>query len=240
MAQPTDDDIATWYKANQQRVQGASLEQVSAPIRSLLLQERTSAARRAYVDRLKASTAVRISLEPPRVSVSDGGRPAKGGTSAPIQIIEFSDFECPFCFRANPTIAKILSTYGDRVRLVYRHYPLPNHPNARPAAEAAECANEQGRFWEYHDRLFANQSRLSTPDLKQHAADLGLDAGKFNTCVDARRFQSKVDEDLEAAQQLGVSGTPHFFINGRALSGAQPFEAFQEVIDDELRLAANR
>ena len=240
VVQPTDDEVASWYKANQQRVQGASLEQVAAPIRSLLLQERTEAARTAFVDRLKTSTPVRITLAPPRLTVSDGGRPAKGPANAPIQLIEFSDFECPFCFRANPTIAQVISTYGDRVRLVYRHYPLPNHPNARPAAEASACANEQGKFWEYHDRLFANQSQLSGDDLKKHAAALGLDASKFNACLDSRRFQKDVEDDVAAAQLVGVSGTPHFFINGRPLSGAQPFEAFKEVIDDELQLVKSR
>jgi protein-disulfide isomerase len=234
VAQPTDHEVAEWYKINQQRVQGASLEQVAAPIRSLLLQERTAAARRSYVDRLKASTPVAITLDPPRVAVSDAGRPSKGPAKAPVQIIEFSDFECPFCFRVNPTVAEVLSTYGERVRLVYRHLPLPNHPNARPAAEASACANEQGRFWEYHDRLFANQSKLTAPDLKQHAADLGLDATKFNACVDSRKFQKDVDADLDTAQLLGVSGTPHFFINGRPLSGAQPLESFKAIIDEEL------
>ena len=186
------------------------------------------------MDRLRASTAVAISLDPPRVAVSDGGRPSKGPTKAPVQIIEFSDFECPFCFRVNPTVAQVLGTYGDRIRLVYRHLPLPNHPNARPAAEAAACANEQGKFWEYHDRLFADQSKLAAADLKKHAADLGLDAGKFNACVETRRFQKDVDADMDAAQLLGVSGTPHFFINGRPLSGAQPLESFKEIIDEEL------
>ena len=234
IATPTDAEVADWYKANQARVQGATLEQVEAPIRGLLLQERTATARRAYVDRLKASTAVTMTLDPPRAAVSDAGRPSKGPANAPVQIIEFSDFECPFCFRANPTVAQVLSNYGDRVRLVFRHLPLPNHPNARPAAEAASCANDQGRFWDYHDRLFANQSKLTLPDLKQHAADLKLDTEKFNACLDARRFQKEVDADLDAAQLLGVSGTPHFFINGRALSGAQPFDAFKAVIDEEL------
>lgn len=231
---PSDEDVAAWYRANQQRVQGATLEQVAAPIRSLLLEERTAAAREAYVTRLKAATPVTVTLDPPRLAVSDAGRPARGPSNAPIQIVEFSDFECPFCFRANPTIAELFSAYGDRVRLVYRHFPLPNHPNARPAAEAAACANEQGRFWEYHDRLFANQARLGAADLKQHAAELGLDATKFNACVDSRRFQKEVDADIDAGQALGISGTPHFFINGRPLGGAQPFEHFKAVIDDEL------
>src|SRR5918993_2701104 len=180
VTQPTDTDVESWYKANQQRVQGASLEQVAAPIRSLLLQDRTEEARRAFVDRLKASTPVTITLAPPRLAVSDGGRPAKGPANAPIQVIEFFDFECPFCFRANPTIAQVISTYGDRIRLVYRHYPLPNHPNARPAAEASACAADQGKFWAYHDRLFSGRVKLENADLKQHAVEIGLDAAKFN------------------------------------------------------------
>jgi protein-disulfide isomerase len=231
---PTDADVAAWYNANPSRVQGATLEQARAPIQSLLLDERAGAARTAYVDRLKAATRVTITLEPPRLTVADAGRPAKGPASAPVQIIEFSDFECPFCLRANPTIVQVLSAYGDRVRLVYRHYPLPNHPNARPAAEASACAQEQGRFWDYHDRLFANQSRLTTADLKQHAAELGLDAGPFNACVDSRKYQKDVDADIEAANAAGVKGTPAFFINGRPLSGAQPLENFRRIIDDEL------
>jgi protein-disulfide isomerase len=231
---PNDADIETWYKANPDRVGGATLDQVRTPIRSLLMQERTAAARRRYLDILRTRTAVSIALDPPRIAVAAAGRPLRGAVNAPVQIVEFSDFECPFCFRANPVVRQVLSTYGDRISLVYRHYPLPNHPNARPAAEAAACANEQGRFWDYHDRLFANQSRLADADLKAHAAAVGLDAGKFNDCFDRRKYQDAVDADIDAAEAAGVTGTPAFFINGRPLNGAQPFEAFQRVIDEEL------
>jgi protein-disulfide isomerase len=231
---PSDADIAAWYAAYPDRVGGATIDQVSAPIRSLLIQERTAATRTEYLDRLKAKTPVVITLEPPRLAVSAAGRPSVGPATAPVQIIEFSDFQCPFCFRANPTVKQVLSTYGDRVSLVYRHYPLPNHPNARPAAEAAACANEQGRFWDYHDRLFANQNRLGSADLKQHAAELGLDAKRFNDCFDSRKYESEVDADIDAGEAAGVSGTPAFFVNGRSINGAQPFENFKRIIDDEL------
>jgi protein-disulfide isomerase len=232
---PADADVAAWYASNQDRVNGAPFDSVSPAIREMLAQQNRQTARTAFLDRLKASTPVTITLEPPRVDVAHAGRPAKGPADAPVQIIEFSDFQCPFCFRANPTVAEVLKTYGDRIRFVYRHYPLPNHPNARPAAEAAACAEEQGKFWEFHDRLFADQSRLSDADLKQHAAELGLDAAKFNECFDTHKFQSLVDEDMDAALAAGVSGTPAFFINGRPLSGAQPFENFKRVIDEELQ-----
>ncbi len=230
----SDGDVAQWYAANQARVEGRTLEQASALIRPMLVAERTETARTAYLDRLQKNTAVTITLEPTRFEVAEAGRPAKGPAKAPVQIIEFSDFECSYCLRAGPTVAQVLSTYGDRIRFVYRHYPLPNHPNARPSAEASACAEEQGRFWEYHDRLFANQSQLGSDDLKRHAAELGLEAEKFNTCFDSRTYQKRVEADIDAANAAGVSGTPAFFINGRMLSGAQPFERFKSVIDEEL------
>lgn len=231
---PTEFDVAAWYKANPQRVQGAPLDQVAGPIKSLMVQERTQAARQELLDGLKAKTNVTVTLTPPRTKVADAGRPARGPAGAPIEIIEFSDFQCPYCLRAHPTVQQVLSTYGDKVRLVYRHYPLPNHPNARPAAEASACADEQGKFWQYHDRLFENQSKLTDADLKQHATSVGLDAATFNACVDSHRFASDVEDDMEAGEAAGVSGTPAFFINGRVLSGAQPFDAFKRIIDEEL------
>jgi protein-disulfide isomerase len=120
------------------------------------------------------------------------------------------------------------------VKLIYREYPLPNHPNARPASEAGQCANEQGKFWPYHDKLFANQQRLGASDLKQYAVDLGLDGAKFNACVDSHKYAAVVEADIAAGNEVGVNGTPAFFINGRMISGAQPFEAFKKIIDEEL------
>lgn len=230
----TDPEVSAWYQANQSRVQGAPLEQVRAPIRAYLTQERMEEVRQRYLGTLKAKTAVRVMLEPPRINVSAANAPAKGPAGAPVELIEFSDFQCPFCLRAHPTVDKVLATYGDRIHFVYRHFPLPNHPNARPAAEAAACAAEQDKFWPYHDRLFADPSKLSVDDLKRTAADLGLDAAKFNACVDSRKFKALVDADVAAGNDAGVDGTPAFFINGRQISGAQPFEFFKKVIDEEL------
>jgi protein-disulfide isomerase len=229
-------DIAAWYQANAQRVQGATLDQVRAPIQSLLIQERIQAARETYLQTLKAKTPVRVMIEPPRMTVSAGTSPAKGQANAPIELIEFADFQCPFCLAASPTVKRVLDTYGDRIRFVYRNYPLANHPQARPAAEAAQCANEQGHFWPYHDRLFSEPGKLSDGDLKQTAASLGMDAAKFNKCVDDHKYREVVDADAQAGNEAGVTGTPAFFINGRLLSGAQPFDAFKRVIDEELEL----
>ena len=229
-------DVQAWYDANQSRVQGATLDQARAPIKTMLTQENAQAARRAYVERLRVNTPVKVLLDPPRQAVKAADGPAKGPAQAPIEIIEFSDFQCPFCQRIEPTLKRVLDTYGERVRLVFRNFPLPNHPDARPAAEAAACADEQGQFWPYHDRLFANPMKLAMADLKQSAADLGLDTTKFNRCVDLRTYTSRIDADLQAVSDAGVSGTPAFFVNGRRLTGAQPYEAFKRLIDDELEL----
>ena len=229
-----DSEVTQWYQANQARVQGAPLDQVRQPIRQFLTEQRMQVARQAFLDMLKTKTPVRITLEPPRQAFAAANSPSKGPSGAPIELIEFSDFQCPFCQRANPTVDQVLKTYGDRIRFVYRHFPLSNHPNAKPAAEASQCAAEQGKFWEYHDKLFANPSRLADGDLKQSAAELGLDTAAFNKCVDTHKYASQVESDFRAGEDAGVNGTPAFFVNGRMISGAQPFEAFKRLIDEEL------
>jgi protein-disulfide isomerase len=232
---PTDADVNAWYQANAARVQGATLDQVRGPIRDLLVEQRTDAARGQFLATLRAKTPVAITLEPPRQEIAVAGHASKGADNAPITMVEFSDFQCPFCQRANPAVDQVLKTYGDKIHFVYRHYPLPNHPDARPAAEAAACAQEQDKFWQYHDQLFANASKLTAKDLKDHAGTIGLDTAKFASCVDSRRYKDKVETDIAEANAAGVSGTPAFFINGRPLEGAQPFEVFQRIIDDELK-----
>jgi protein-disulfide isomerase len=236
----TDDDIGFWYQTNQARVQGAPLDQVRQPIRQFLTQQRMQSIRDQYLGTLKSKTTVRVMLDPPRQTVATEGSPAKGPANAPIELVEFSDFQCPYCFRATPTVNQVLSTYGDKIHFVYRHYPLPNHPNARPAAEAAACAGDQGKFWAYHDRLFQDPSKLGPSELKRHAADLGLDTAKFDNCLDSHKLKATVDADLQAGQESGVDGTPAFFINGRMISGAQPFEVFKQIIDEELELKRSK
>jgi protein-disulfide isomerase len=234
VASPTEAEIAQWYQANPGRVQNAPLDQVRTPIRNLLMQQRAESAREAFLETLAAKTRVRTTLEPPREKVAEAGRPSRGPANAKVEVIEFSDFQCPYCLRAHPVVAQVLQAYGDKIRFVYRNYPLPSHPDARPAAEAGACAAEQGKFWEYHDRLFDHQDQLSNSDLKQHAVALGLNAGQFAACLDTRKYQKDVDADIAAGNEVGVTGTPAFFINGRPLDGAQPFDTFKQVIDEEL------
>jgi protein-disulfide isomerase len=191
-------------------------------------------AREAYLATLRAKIPVKVMLDPPREKVADEGFPSKGPAKAKVVVVEFSDFQCPYCQRAEPVVEQVLKTYGDRIRFVYRHYPLPNHPNAHPAAEAAACAEQQGRFWQYHQVLFENPNRLSNDDLKAHAQTAGLDVAAFTSCFDNHRTKARVDKDIADANDAGVNGTPGFFINGRPLEGAQPFETFKQIIEEEL------
>ncbi len=234
VVEPTDAEAAQWYQQNQSRLQGATLDQARQAIKAFLVQQRTLTARQQYMDGLRAKVATRIMLDPPRQTIAKADRPAKGPENAPIEMIEFSDFQCPYCESAFPTVNQVLNTYGDRIHFIYRHYPLAIHPRARPAAEASQCAAEQGKFWQFHDRLFGDQSRLSDEDFKQAAAQLGLDLAQFSACVDSQKYKAEIDVDIHAGDEAGVSGTPAFYINGRMLSGAQPFEAFKRIIDEEL------
>ncbi len=161
--------------------------------------------------------------------------PALGVEDAAITLVEFSDYECPFCTRWHTDVfAPLMEKYPDQVRFVYRDFPLPSHPNAIPAAEAANCANEQGAFWEYHDRLFATTQGLSPAVYEKIAIELGLDMEQFKKCVGDRTYQAEVDADFQFAANLGVSSTPTFFLNGIPIVGAQPFEFFDEVVRREL------
>jgi protein-disulfide isomerase len=151
-----------------------------------------------------------------------------------VEVIVFSEFQCPFCSRALPTIKQVEDTYKGKVRVAFKHLPLPFHNNAQIAAEASMAAHEQGKFWEYHDKLFANQQQLDRASLEKYAQELGLNAAKFKAALDSGKYKKKVEDDAKLAGSVGASGTPTFFINGKILVGAQPFDKFKEAIDAEL------
>lgn len=230
---PTEDEIKKVYEENKEALQNAPLDSVKSKIVDYLKSQRGAERQQAFVEELKKKYPTKTSLKAPTIEVSTGGRPVLGPATAPVTIIEFSDYECPFCKRAEPAMEQVLSTYKDKVKFVYRHYPLPFHQHAKPASEAALCANLQGKFWEYHKKVFASAS-LAEETLKQIAKDVGLDAAKFDTCMKNHETAKEIEKDLEEGQSVGVNGTPAFFINGRMLSGAQPFEKFKEVIDAAL------
>ncbi len=172
----------------------------------------------------------------PKFEVQAGNSPAMGPRSAPVTIVEWSDFQCPFCSRVEPTLKQVMAAYGNKVRLVWKNQPLPFHPNAMPAAEAAMAAYEQGndKFWQMHERLFANQTELSPALYEKTAREIGLDMSKWKASVESHRAQEAIQADMRAGMQLGANGTPTFFINGKRLVGAMPFDSFKQIIDAEL------
>ena len=169
-----------------------------------------------------------------RAEIAIDGAATRGPDDAEVTIVEYSDFQCPFCARVQPTLMQIEETYGDRVRRVYKHLPLRIHPEAPNAAAASEAALLQGKFWEMHNKIFASQRDLGDAVYRRFAEELGLDLERFDKDRNSPEIKQRIERDEQEAQRLGVSGTPAFFINGRFLSGAQPFEAFQRVIDEEL------
>jgi protein-disulfide isomerase len=167
--------------------------------------------------------------------VKVGDAPAKGPASAPVTLVAFSDFQCPFCSRAVPTLKEVEAAYPGKLRIAFKEMPLPFHDKAHLAAEAALAANEQGKFWQMHDKLFANQQALDRPSLEKYAQELGLDMGKFKKALDTGKFKDKVDAEAKEGAAVGATGTPTFFINGSKLVGAQPLDSFKAAIDKELK-----
>ena len=236
----TDAEIVTFYEQNQGQMQGRPLADVGPSIRKYLDDQQRSGSQQAVIAELrKAGPPIRLLIAAPRQQVNIGAEDAsEGPANAPVTIIEFSDFQCPFCQRVMPTLKQVRQKYGDKVRIVWKDFPLTSiHPQAFKAAEAGNCAREQGKFWEYHDRLFTNQQALQPEFLKKYAADAGLDASKFNACLDTAKYSDRVQEQMGIGTGLGVASTPALFINGRLIAGAQPYETFVSIIDEELERA---
>ena len=173
--------------------------------------------------------------DPARVyAIKVDGAPSKGPETAPVTIAEFSEFQCPFCLKVDPTIRRIADVYKDQVRIVWKHLPLSIHQHAVDAAVAAEAARNQNKFWEYHDKLFANQDKLEVESLKRYAKELQLDMARFEADRLNPENRKRVEADVAEARELGVSSTPSFFINGRYIRGAQSFDVLAKLIDEEL------
>jgi protein-disulfide isomerase len=233
----TEQEVEAFYQANKARFR-ADDASVRDSIRAHLQQQKITAQRTRFIESLRSKSNVVVKLPAPplmRVAVATEGAPIRGAANAPVTLVEFSDFHCPFCNRVQATLKQILERYPGKVRLVYRDFPLDQlHPQARQAAEAARCANDQGKFWEYHDVLYTNAPRGAADDLRRYAEQVGLEVAKFEQCVTRGTHRAAVQRDMEEGSRLGVTGTPAFFVNGRALQGAQPLEAFVRVIEEEL------
>lgn len=231
----TDQEAQEYYDRMKGRMAGKTFEEVKAELVKNLGMQKQLERRTQFVSELSAKGNVRVMLDPPRATVSVAKEvPALGPADAPIVIVEWSDYQCPFCKRAHPTVEQVLNEYKDKVRFIYADYPLSFHKQAWPASVAAHCASDQGKFWEYHKNLMEIQGDLSPADLTKRATDVGLDGSAFGSCLDSKKFDTRIQTSFNDGMALGVTGTPAFFINGRMLVGAQPIEAFRDVINDEL------
>jgi protein-disulfide isomerase len=214
--------------------------EVKTQLRDSFKQTKAQQARQEYLKTLRAESNVVVLLAAPRVEVAFDPARVRGNPKAPVMIVEFSDYQCPYCHSVEPTVKDLLAKYGDKVSLSYRDFPLTTiHSQAMIAAEASRCALEQGKFWEYHDQLFT-ASKLEKDDLIEYARNLKLDDKQFDSCLTSEKYKADIEKDTAEGRKAGVNGTPGFFINGIGLSGAQPKDAFTRVIDDELARKSTR
>jgi protein-disulfide isomerase len=224
------EQVKAFYEANKSRIR-QPLEQVSQRIEAHLQQQERAKLQQAFLRDLRQRYAVTVALATPSVDVDADDDPFLGPRDALITVIEFSDFQCPYCRRVQPALKQLLQEYQGSVKLVFRDFPLRNiHPQAQKASEAAQCAAEQQQFWPYHDKLFA-VSELQPENLKQYAQELGLNTAQFNACLDTGKYAEEVENDLQDGLNAGVNATPSFFVNGQPLSGAVAYEQFKEAVD---------
>jgi len=206
-------------------------------IEQFLGQQKNAEAQRNFFEKLKKKYNVAILLkepESPFITVDVGDSPRKGPENATVTVVEFSDFQCPFCSRLTTALHKVHKEYPNKIRWVFKHFPLPSHAQATQASVASLCAADQGKFWEYHDHLFAHQNKLSEGDLVQYAEALKLDANKFKACLSERQHVERITNDVQYGKSLGVQSTPTFFINGKAFVGAVDEAQLRKILTEEL------
>jgi len=231
---PTEDQLEVYYE-------GLDTQEPYESVRGDVLQHirelRRTKARAAYVESLRKKAQINILLMPPTANVDTATAFARGDKAAPVVLVEFADYQCPYCQKVNPQIQQLKKEYGDALTVIYKDFPLPMHHSAQKAAEASRCAGEQGKFWEYHDVLF--YSKLIEPDeLKQHARTLKLDTDRFDTCLDNGTQAEAVKRDFDEGKSLGLTGTPSFFVNGHFFSGVVDYAALKDVINQQLNAVA--
>jgi len=230
---PSDDELQGYYMGLKERI-NRPFADVKVQLKEGLKRSMVQQARQDYTKTLRADSKVVVLMSAPRIDVNYDPTRVRGNPKAPVMIVEFSDYQCPYCHQVEPTVKALLAKYGDRVSLSYRDFPLSSiHSQAEIAAEASRCALEQGKFWEYHDQLFAT-SKLEKDDLFGYARNVKLDEKQFGTCLTSEKYKADIEKDLQAGRSAGITGTPGFFINGIEASGNQPQETFARIIDDEL------
>ncbi len=234
VSDPAPEEIEAFYAAQKGRI-NRPLDELRPQIAQVLKQNKIQEGRQKFFKELRGKTDVEVYLRAPRTEVGFDPTRVRGNPNAPVTIVEFSDFQCPFCQRVQGTLRDLLKKYDGKVKLAYRDFPLGEmHRRAEAAAEASRCAGEQGKFWEYHDLLWTDPSKLDPAALSGYAARLALDEIRFNACVTGGRYKADIEKDLRDGAKAGVSGTPAFVINGVFLGGAQPASEFEKTIDAEL------
>lgn len=234
--EPSEIEIGSWYTENQSKVGGRSLDQIRMQIADLLRREKRTAAMQKLQQRIDRERGVTIAYQPYRLEFDHAGSPALGSSGAAVEVVEFSDFQCPYCRQFAPNLKRVKEEFGDKVRVVYRQYPIASiHPFAFKASEASLCAHDQGKFWELHDMMFSEQEKLAVADLKDKARRAGVDQKKFDGCLDSGKYVEQVQADLAEGLRIGVSGTPAVYVNGIQLDGgAVPYETLAQAIRQEL------
>ncbi len=237
---PTKAEVEGYYLAVRNEI-NQPFEKVETQLQKAVKLLAIAEARQDYVKSLRANNDVRVLLSPPKVDIAYDSARVRGDPRAPVTIVEFSDFQCPYCKKAQATLKALLEKYNGQAKLAFRDFPMRNlHPQAEIAAEAGRCAQEQGKFWKFHDALFSGESTLDVAGLEATAKRLGLNESAFDSCLTSGKFKADVDRDLQDGTRAGVAGTPAFFINGQFVNGAQPEADFAKIIDRELAAEAGR
>ncbi len=231
--QPSDEALRFYYLGVETT---QPYSQIRAGILKHLMDLQKTKARQAYIDKLRAQHKVTITLLPPVADVAVGDAPTEGPSAATVTLIEYADYQCPYCRQIEPSLNKLREEFPRQLRIAFKDFPLPMHPYAEKAAEASHCAEAQGKFWQYHDQLYSeNGTDLTVPELKKIASGLHLDNAKFDKCLDSGDEASPVEKDKDEGSAIGLTGTPAIFINGHFVSGAVAYETLEEVVREEIR-----
>ena len=231
---PSDEALRFYYDGIDT---SESYDAVKDKIRDTIRERRMAKAKAAYVRELRKNATVSVAIAPPRADLVVDNAPLRGSASAAVTVVEYADYECPYCQQIQPVVARLESDYKGKIAFVFKDVPLPMHAHAQKAAEAAHCAGEQGKFWEYHDLLFSTKE-YDLPQLKDHARELKLDQSRFNSCLDSGSEAARIKTHIGEAQAIGLPGTPGFFVNGRFLNGAVDYQVLRKTIEEELAAAS--
>lgn len=230
----TDEKVKEFYEAHTFRFGGRMLEDVKGDVRQMLVEKEVYEKESKLVSELRKQHDIQIYLKEPSIEIDTAGQPTRGPKSARITLVEFSDFQCPYCAKFKDSVDQIWKEYPNDVRQVFRHNPLPNHPKAKSAHHASVCAQRQGKFWEYRDILFMHPQGLDDTSLQSYAAMLGLNMEEFDACMKDAEIDLGLDRDVEYAYSVGVRGTPTSFINGALVAGFRPYDQLKEIIEEKL------